>query len=759
AQYFGKNKVRYETFDWKVLKTEHFDIYYYEREREAAVEAGRMAERWYARLSQVLAHNLPLEQPIVLYASHPAFRQTTVTPGFIGATTGGFTEALKRRVVLPFAGPLAETDHVLGHELVHAFQYDISKQDDLPGVGFQAPGAVRLPLWFVEGMAEYLSVGPVDALTAMWLRDAVKRDELPTIDDLYDPKYFPYRWGHAFWAYVAGRYGDQVVAEMLKSAGRAGSPEGAINRVLKTTPAALTEDWHRSIMDEYEPRLRDALGAAEQAKQLIDSEEAGELNVSPALSPDGKHVIFFSEKALFSINIYLANTETGEIIRKITDAAIDPHLESLEFVKSAGAWAADGQRFVFGSINQGQPRLSIYDMEQETVTQNLSFPQLGEIFNPTWSPDGRHIAFSAIEGGLIDLYIYDLEKENLRQVTNDMFSELQPSWSPDGRRIAFVTDRFTSDLPDLTFGDYRLALLDPASGQIEQVQAFDRGKHINPQWSPDSGSLYFISDQNGTPNIYRLDVGGRQLSQVTDLQTGASGISKLSPAISSATKTGKVVFSVFNEGNYKIFSIDSNTTLAGRTPVDSPEERPAVLPPRAAPSGEVFAMLQKPQAGLRPSTGFNTTEYKANLDLDYIAPPNISMGSSNFGTFIGGGTGLYFSDILGQHNLMTAFQTVGSTGNILNNTSAIVSYQNLKNRWTWGGIGGQVPYVTGGYRRFLAEVDGETAVVEQDVRFWQINREIAGTIAYPFSQAQRLEFAGGYRNLSFDTKTRTRAFS
>ena len=126
AQYFGRNKVQYKEFKFEVLKTEHFDVYFYEEERESAARVGRMAERWYARLSSVFEHQIRTRQPLVLYASHPDFEQTNVVGGMIGEGTGGVTEGLKRRVVLPLAGTLAETDRVLGHELVHAFQYDIA---------------------------------------------------------------------------------------------------------------------------------------------------------------------------------------------------------------------------------------------------------------------------------------------------------------------------------------------------------------------------------------------------------------------------------------------------------------------------------------------------------------------------------------------------------------------------------------------------------------------------------------------------------
>src|SRR5881394_1982860 len=166
AQYFGRNKVQYKKLDFEVLKTEHFDIYFYPSERQGVELAARMAERWYARLQRLLNHQLDGRQPLVLYGSHPDFEQTNAIGGELSEGTGGVTEPLRRRIVLPLGGPLADTDHVIGHELVHAFQYDItSGRDDPPG----RSGLERLPLWFVEGMAEYLSTGPADSNTAMWI--------------------------------------------------------------------------------------------------------------------------------------------------------------------------------------------------------------------------------------------------------------------------------------------------------------------------------------------------------------------------------------------------------------------------------------------------------------------------------------------------------------------------------------------------------------------------------------------------------------
>ncbi len=400
AQYFGRNKVQYEKFDFKVLATEHFDIYHYPEEEAAVAIAARMAERWYSRISKLLQHELRGRQPLILYAAHPHFQQTNTLSGEIGEGTGGVTESAKRRVILPFAGGLAETDHVLGHELVHAFQYDMAAQTDLQGRPI-GPGLQALPLWFIEGMAEYLSIGPIDANTAMWVREAASRNAMPTIDKLDDPDFFPYRYGHAFWAYVAGRWGDRAVGDMLRATGPEGDIETAMAAVLGTDKDTLSKEWHDATRRSFAAVYETTKPPSAFGRPLITRETGGgDINLSPAISPDGKRIVFLSERSLFSIDMFVADVATGKIGRRLVETTSDPHFDSLQFLSSAGDWAPDNRRFVFAALSAGQPVLTIVDADRGRREAEHEFADLGEIYNPAWSPDGRRIAFSALKGGV-----------------------------------------------------------------------------------------------------------------------------------------------------------------------------------------------------------------------------------------------------------------------------------------------------------------------------------------------------------------------
>ena len=748
AQYFGQNKVRFKDMDFHVLRTPHFNIYYYSTEKDAVMMAARMAERWYTHYSAVLQTELPAGQPIILYDSQPAFRETTVIPEEIGVGTGGVTEALKRRVVLPFTGSLAETDHVLGHELVHAFQYWMTSGAGDAATG-GVPGAATLPLWFIEGMAEYLSIGRVDPNTAMWLRDAVARQKLPSLTDLEKPDYFPYRFGQAFWSYVAGVYGDEAIGKIMKAAGRSHSVESAIHSVTGLNASALIEQWHSALNGAYDPVIAKTQSVADQARTVVAAGKGKDaLNVTPAVSPDGKKLVMFSQRDLFSVDLFLVDAETGTTEKKLTEAAIDPHYQSMEFIQSAGSWRPDGSQYAFTTVSGGWPHLLIYDFGKGDVSQDFDLRPLGEIFSVAWSPDGNQIVFSALADGFTDLYVFGIESRKLRRLTEDAYADLHPAWSPSGRYVAFVTDRFSTNLTDLTYGQYKLALLDIESNEISALPAFTSGKHINPQWGSTDDTLYFVADRDGISNVYRLDRAAGSIVQLTSVQTGVTGISNLSPAISVAAMGARVIFSSFRDNAYSIHSLDTGMEQPHGTELKY--ENVATLPPQLPTTTS--------RAALPDASSFTTEDYRPRLSLNYFAPPTITAGVGTYGALVGGGTALYWSDLLEQHQLVTSFEIIATSGgNIIRNLGGVASYLNQKSRWNWGFIGGQVPNVSGGYGSTIVSANGQPLLLEQQTTLWQMERQAKGVLSYPFSRAARVEFTGGYENIGFAAEATTAA--
>lgn len=731
AQYFGQNKVQYEKFDFEVLRTANFDVYFYPEEKEAAQKAARMAEAWRDRLNTAFGVALPGRQPLIMYASQPHFGQTQVVEGLIGESTGGVTELLKRRMVLPFASSLGETNHVIGHELIHAFQFELGGE-----------GALGLPLWFIEGMAEYLTLGPADPHTAMWLRSLAQQEELPGFDDLHDPKYFPYRIGHGAWAFLASRFGEQVVPNAFLAAVSARDPIRGIEEATGQEIEALSTAWHASLRERHGV-LR--AGGVLPGREIVsgDTPRQGRLHVSPSLSPDGRWLVYLSERDLFSIDLFLVDAKTGRVVRRLTKSATDPHIESLQFVTSAGGWDAQSRRFAFTTIQRGQPTLTIVQADGRGDTQEIELRDVDDAWHPTWSPDGRSIAFSGQAGGYSDLYVIDVTNSAVRRLTNDAWADLHPAWSPTGQQIAFVSDRFSSDLERLQFGQMRPALLTVSDGRVEALPALPNARHINPQWTSGGRALVFVAAPDGVPNVYRLDLQSGAYARLSDVTTGVSGLTTLSPAISVAADTNQYAFGVFTNGGYDLRIAD--------LPAQGSEP-----PPPAALEPLFGNRAVEPRAVAAPPLAVTEAPepYKPGLQLDFIGASGGIGAAGNVGAFASGGIGMQFSDVLGHHTVSMTVQANGG----LKDLGAQAAYINRQSRWNWGGVAQYVPYVTGSFRESLQVIDNRAVIVDETFLVRQTELQGRALTMYPFSRATRFELQGGGRRIFFDREIETRFF-
>jgi Tol biopolymer transport system component len=743
AQYFGRNKVQYEKFDFHIMRTSHFDLYFYPAESLVVHDAGRLAERWYARHSDSFRHTFD-RKSVVFYADHPDFQQTNVIGEQLSEGTGGVTEGLRTRVIMPFTGIYADNDHVLGHELVHVFQYSVAEAG--PG------GLARLntlPLWLIEGMAEYFSLGRDDPLTAMWLRDAAERDNLPTIKQLTnDQRFFPYRYGQALWAYVGGRWGDRAVVDVYRTSLRVGFEEG-IRRVLGVSTDSLSKDWIASTRRAYLPLLEGRTrpnGAGDPVLQT--SRKTGDMNLAPTVSPDGKLVAFFARRGLFEIELFVADAQTGKVIKKLAGPTSDSHFDAISFISTSGAWSPDNAKFAFVAQAEGNHEIAILDVRSGSVERRIRVPGVGAVSHVAWSPDGRTIAFSGSSGGLSDLYLLDTSAGTVRQLTNDRYADIQPAWSPDGKTLAFATDRGAStDFTTMVFSPLQLATIDVATGRISVFSPFSHGKHINPQFSPDGRSLFFISDQDGFSDIYRLDIASGAVARVTRLSTGVSGITSISPALTVAPSTGRMLFSVFQDQGYAVYALDSTRTRGEALVLGANVANAGVLPPGDTPGrATVTNYLHDPLTGLASGQDFTVVPYRSVFSLDAVGQPSIGVSAGGpFGTGVAGGVSFLFGDQLSDRQIGLGIQANGTVQDI----GAQLIYQNLKKRWNYGASVQHIPYLTG----FYNIVPLQSGFFQQDLYLQRIFIDEAGiNTAYPFSTTKRIEFSLSGTRLGFSTQ-------
>jgi len=790
AQYFGQNKVQYRNFAFQIIQTDHFEVYYYPAERVAALDAARLAERWYGRLSRILHHEFQGRKPIILYASQSDFQQTNAISGDIGEGTGGVTEFFKHRMVLPFTGSYAELEHVIGHEMVHQFQYDVFSRGRI-GAGVQTLVNVNPPLWFMEGMAEYLSIGPIDPHTSMWLRDAALEGHLPTIEQLtYDPRIFPYRFGHALWAYIGEKWGDEVIGEILQ-ASTAGGVENAFKRGLGLSLDDLSNEWRDAVQTTYLPQLSEHYRARRVAQPVLTQKRSdGTLHLAPALTPDGRDIAYFSEKNSFFVDLYLADAETGRVKRRLVKSTLSNNYESLRFINSAGSFSPDARYFAIAAKHKDKDDLVILDVKKGGEFRRIPIP-LNGLTTPAWSPDGRQLVFTGYDGGLSDLFVVNADGTDLRRLTNDKNADLQPAWSPDGKTIAFATDRGPeTDFSQLRFGNMRIGLYHLDNGAIEILPHTEHGKNINPVWAPDGRSIAFVSDRSGISDVYLYDFGDHNLYQLTDVFTGVTGITPLSPALSWARQADRLAFAYYEDGDYNVYGVDNPRSLR-RQPYQEPATPPVTSllavarrdTARAAATPAGAAMPTEQSRGAtsvyRSPTGFrassatpqrtdstagttavsvrtlldsatalpDTSEftfkaYHTRFTPDYVARPTIGYQRDNFGRGFFGGTAISLSDLLGNHTLVFA----GAVNGRLSEAQVLTAYINQTHRLNWATGFTQEPYYF--YEPTTIQSDtGGLSVLTVGIRRFVI-RDGFVEAYYPFSRFTRVELGMHAVNIS-----------
>ena len=637
--YFGRNKINYEKFEWQVIKSENFDVYYYKGEEKIAAMARDIAESAYREYAIKFNISIDRKIPLVIYSNAIHFQQTNIIPSILPEGVGGFFEYMKGRVVLPFNGNRDDFYHVVRHEIVHVFtHYKIGYTAQKIGL-YERSG---FPLWFIEGLAEYWSIG-YGRESEMYIKDAILHDYLLPLDsfELYLAGFLLYKEGQAFLKYYEDNYGADRIRQLMTDYWKYKSFEEAISEISGKEFKLIIKEWQLHLKKKYAADIQNENIMNIDKRPLNDRD----IQVSPAVyeSDSSRKLIYMSNKWGYD-NIVLKNEEKNneEVLIR---GHQNPQFESLHMLQTRIAVNDQGQ-LAFVSNSGGKDVLWIYDIEKRKIIDNFCSDDLTTMSSPSWSKNGQMVTFSAQdEQGWSDIYLWDRSNQKTVRLTRDIYGDASPSFSPDNDYLVFASDRGKEKYQNkMDIFVYNLL-----TGEIMQITNDESNQH-KPFWHPDKmNKIYFLSDSTGTDNLWSItfqdtSVAEGETLQFDQLSDFYTGIHDYKPA-----SRDSLLLSNFSSYSYHLSEFSSDSVqLSYKDSVQSFQPRKGISERLKLESGDIKSYKMK---------------YSLDLAQTAVAYDPI------FGML--GGAQLSISDMLGNryYNILLA--------NTSRTTSDIMQYWNI----------------------------------------------------------------------------------
>ena len=728
--YYGKNRVKYDDFEWHIYETEHFEIFYYPELEQHLERIASYAESAYAQVSADLTHDLATLVPLVVFKTHSEFAQQNVIPGAVSAGVGAFAEPFRRRILLPIDEPPDQLYRLITHELTHQFAFDIVPRS-----------AIRqgIPLWVDEGLADYMA-GIWRPMDLMQVRDAALADILPKMSQFdgygnFSSLRVVYNLGHAAFEFMEERWGKEGVRQFLFSLRKTAIGGGGdIYADAFDIPAEEFddefEDYIRERFQEFRDKERPDDYGRDLAPDPLETQYAATVSIEP--SPTGDLMAAFAQNRQDGeIDLVLLSTTDGEVVRNLTDGFNqDLGFESFGLPLARFnqvpwlSWSPVDDRLAY-FVRKGKFRsLVLQNVVTHKIEQMLPMREVDEPESPDFSPDGRRVAFSALQGAVGDIYLLDLETEEITNLTEDGFADYAPTFSPDGSYIVYVArisgnnklfklDLETGAKTQLTFGtateaaaqfidDHTLAF---ASTATDPLAPIDPTQAANAE-------IY---------NIWTLDLDNGELRQFTDTATG-----NLSTIVlpGGDGEEDRIAFVTYFKGFYGIHTIVREEPLYAATTTDF-----------GGPGANIDF-----QAPLTHNVIAANNRRKGRFEKMFLdGSPPINLGVTNNGDILGG-TAISFTDVLGDQSFQFQAYSIQQFRTITG------SYFNLSGRLQYGFQGFSQERFFFGNNGFY---DPSLAFLSRDDA-QAVSTTRGGTAfgIYPFDRFRRLEVSAGMFHMS-----------
>ena len=660
---------------WKVLDTVRFRVHYPEGFEETALAAAVYSEQAADRCQTVLEHRLRRVVPIFIFASQQDFSSSNIFPGILGEGTGGFTDFLRRRVVVPFTGDYDQLRHVLTHEIAHAYQFDILRDGNYG----------RYPLWLMEGMAEYIALG-WDVSGETFVRDSVLHGRFPSLGRLHSgkvPGFAFYKAGQAVSYFIADQFGEEYIGRLLKDLRVYRRIDHAIEATFHLRAEQFDQKMHRWVRSRYSKALSSDVADPRMRDVTLRYRTGKGFNIRPTISPDGRHIVYLTSDRIFPA-LAVRPTPGPDVERRLVEeerivvrALRSSRYEEWHPLSVRLSFTPDGKEVVLSARDHGRQAIVWVSIRSGNIIRSLT-PPFDSIQYPALSPDGESVLFTGVTRGRADLYLLAVRTGRLRRLTADSAHESDPAFSRGGGYAYYAAGPLANDAGTGGRRIYRQAL----RGNSGAVLLTEIPGNCDAPMPALDGTLIVRCDFTGVANLYRLSnairrttpVRQAELLPITRSPTGIAGAS-MRVVTDERGSAELIALCEYEEGAFEVRVLPGKFEAAAKGQV-APVDLLLVASRTFDPSG-----YENPTAGWPLTVPFQPQhvdlKYRPSLSFEgapfiLIAGTSRSSGGSSLAAF----AFAQMADDTGDHRLRTFLNYQDSPTTV----NADVQYLYLKYR-------------------------------------------------------------------------------
>ncbi|WP_230471307.1 hypothetical protein [Hymenobacter jejuensis] len=525
---FGRVRIQYKEFNWQLLSTQNFNIYYYAGGETIARRAADYAEKELQRITSLIGYYPYSKTTIMLFNSVGDQRQSNVGLDTDKYQTGGETALLRMsKVQIAFQGQQTQFKRDLSYQVTRVLLNDMMYGGSLKEV-IQSSYLLQLPDWFIGGASNYAAEGWSVEMDD-YMRDMVKKNEGTRTAPFFLRN--PQLAGQSIWNYIAERYGYTTIQNILNLTRITRDVEVGISSSLNVPYKVFLKDW-LTYYRQLNAQPQTAFVLPDEKTELTGSNRKNVLYSQSVLSPNGQRLAYVSnEQGRYRVLVANRDGSGKHVIArggyKTPDQEVEKRLPVL-------AWRGNGQVAIAES-ERGEMALHLQSADGNVVTflskvREIfpSFKRSTSIFQPfsqildlSYSSDGKALVFSGVRNGQNDLYLLRAGSRTPEKLTNDVFDDVQPVFLPNGQGIVFSSNRWLDSAGTAkgSFGsvvnNYDLFLyhLDGRTQPVESLVSTISNEG-RPRAISDDDFLY-LGEESGVRSLYRYTISTKQRAPVS----------------------------------------------------------------------------------------------------------------------------------------------------------------------------------------------------------------------------------------------------